>query len=139
MREYKFRGKWIRNKHWVYGYVAKHLDSTITIYDGISDSIVDPKTVGQFTGLLDKNGKEIYEGDIIQVDEYDGKGNWIIEWSDCAWQRTQIETYNGIQPNMYSLEEGLSNPKIIGNIHENPGLLEENNDKFYHKWQKRMY
>lgn len=66
-REIKFRGKRIDNKKWVYGFLAD--EDYINDIDSIdlSSIEVDIDTVCEFTGLLDKNGKEIYEGDIISV------------------------------------------------------------------------
>ena len=132
MREIKFRGKRIDNGKWVYGgYSFCEKDNThwITVMglDHISHigwhQEVVPETVGQFTGLLDGNGKEIYEGDIlknvlnIMVDHepfeivFDNDmGCWC--WADAE---------GNIDPFYSSIAK---NSVVIGNIHDNPELLE---------------
>lgn len=98
---------------------------------------VIPETVGQFTGLLDKNGKEIYEGDILRGDEYpyncDGVDNYFVEivWADnvCGFYRITHKkpnsTVSGISHGNWSEldEEDIKSFEVIGNIHDNPELL----------------
>ena len=80
----------------------------------------------QFTGLKDKNGKEIYEGDIIEYAVQDDGGGWdvcrgSVEFTDCAFQVRLVDgcDFNGL----YEFLCDWDKCEVIGNIHENPELL----------------
>ena len=150
-REMKFRGKRIDNGKWVYGYYfVEAIDDGEGRFDHLSfikekygdhycDYEVDTKTVGQHTGLKDKKGKEIYEGDIVEHSEYAyspfENSISVVEWFDenyCyIFKKKHIKTRED-DPQVYDTEN-LSNagggagqkfyPKIIGNIYENKDLL----------------
>lgn len=130
MREHKYRG--INNfGEWVYGsYVCpKNIHHAIYFevgegsYKEIDWQTVDPKTVGQFTGLKDPNGKDIYEGDILRYTEsgYQQptiRDHGVVSFSDGQWIATWSD---GDVSELYDTEID----QIIGNIHQNPELLKE--------------
>ena len=132
MREIKFRGKRLDNGEWVYGYYfIKERD----IEDGIiwrdipqiqqryGDHFqyfdVDLATVGQYTGLHDKNGKEIYVGDLVAVADYaNWEGVYKIIWDEKNLMY-MLEAF-GDREKLCEFNEYL----VKGNIYENPELCE---------------
>ncbi len=121
MREYRFRGKRLDgDKEWVYGSLIKKwngIKDIYSIFDWPYEYEVDPDKVGQYTGLHDKNGKEIYEGDIIKAKTFNYP--LCIEWDrgECAF--VMRSTHSGATYGfMWEIE-------IIGNIYDNPELLKE--------------
>ena len=75
----------------------------------------------QYTGLKDKNNKEIYEGDIFHIGSK--KILYVVEWIDCGLKGRQIKNKSWI-----GLDYWKDDIEVIGNIYENPELLEENNN-----------
>lgn len=136
MREIKFRGKpkykLSNTPDWIYGcYVivegghyilSKHPD----IYEQTNASnIIDIKTLGQFTGLTDKNGKEIYEGDILRIhpnsDEFHNVEVVFYQGCFCYTRKGAYFTFYSNVPGMNFTKDR----EIIGNIYKNPELLEK--------------
>jgi uncharacterized phage protein (TIGR01671 family) len=132
-RTIKFRGKRVDNGEWVYGFVMswKHFDGTkyvqvVSIKNDAQEYVVIPETVGQFTGLLDKNGKEIYEGDYLM------QGNGFLWEVFYSIDRIQLKRkgmkneYHTVYVSLSSILGYNSIYEVIGNIHDNPELLNNN-------------
>lgn len=127
MREIKFRGKRLDNGEWIKGNSIVRLGDGVFICGWTGVTIkksefynlfteVDPATVGQYTGLKDKNDKKIYEGDILQ-DEIGFKGKIIYSMGAFCGDFGE-----GFELQYFS--EGLHEACILaGNIHDNPELL----------------
>ncbi len=119
MREILFRGKRIDNGEWVYGFPFSY--QVRLVVEGIETLIgdrhrIDPSTVGQYTGLTDKSGKRIFEGDVVECREY---GNLAVVWDYGAFQLMREDTFYDTLDH-YSTRFSV----VIGNIHDNPELLE---------------
>lgn len=128
MREYLFRGKTIANGKWSEGTLLVTKQGCCITPDATVYVAVDPETVGQYTGLTDKNGTKIFEGDIIDFLYRSGYDDYGIVQYDAD------ETEFGFVYN--SIYEGLGRHyqskdiEVIGNIYDNPELLgDENNEK----------
>ena len=139
-REVLFRGKRIDNYEWVYGSFCmdalellkgiRCVNGFIRLYDKDKCKMqmyeVDRETVGQFTGLTDKNGKKIFEGDIVRC----GTGRtckvtFFISPGVSGFDLVPIGGFDAPPPHKWSL---FADTEIIGNIHDNPELLEVHND-----------
>lgn len=130
MREILFRGK--HNGEWVYGSFASAPRKAL-IYE-ISESIptrmegkyVDIKTVGQYTGLTDKNGKRIFEGDIV-VCSQEINGNFIDKHIEIGYVEMKHGAFGLHRKQGYyrPFKDWLEDYEyeVIGNIHDNPELL----------------
>ena len=138
MRQVLFRGKRIDNGEWVLGYAVKHNEcwwiytGEIAIVEGCINEyggtltrsvkyVVDPETVCQYTGLNDKNGKKIFEGDIMIFSAYglnyigsvqfvDGNFSIICGQKAAPFLDDAIKRYQAV---------------AVGNIFDNPELLKE--------------
>ena len=139
MREIKFRGKRKDNGEWIVGYygykelpdehfiIAPTFDSqgSLNRPQYFTDYLVDPETVGQYTGLKDQNGKEIYEGDIQEGGRFD-KEIKIVRYD------TRQSRFKAVPLSLFKANAGnggwtgydVRDYAVIGNIYENPELLE---------------
>lgn len=134
-----FRGKCIRNSKWIYGDLINNYDGRVFIgkvlvlangYEGTSYDIygaeigfdeVDPETVGQFTGLSDRNGNKIFGGDILDTPR------WVVTYL------ANVNAGFGMQAGWYIQRDDIEsckelwcteNHEVLGNIYDNPELLE---------------
>lgn len=138
MREILFRGKRIDNEEWVYGSFCMDaveqfnglcgVDGFIRLYDKAKDKMqmheVDRETVGQFTGLTDKNGKRIFEDDVIHLD-YIGKNRGVEGIATVIFENGKFGVKWGWHKEFVCLD-GFANTtlEIVGNIHDNTQLSE---------------
>lgn len=133
-REIKFRGKRRDGKGWLYGnYITYDEDSNLHVfinppgcYTDNDDHLVFPDTVGQFTGLQDKNGKEIYEGDIIESQNYSHARHYVRYIDDEAKFVAMIISHGSPLMDFCSIRQSWIDKydkKVIGNIHDNPEML----------------
>ena len=149
MREILFRGQ-KPNGEWVQGDLL-HISSGCIIYHGSQTeseikentgaaielfineiSVVKPETIGQFTGLTDKNGVKIFEGDIIQ-DKYDESCNHVIKYfeEESCFGVLYIGLNGSLTPMSRLAKDWINefDKVVIGNIHKNPELLIESHFK----------
>lgn len=149
MREILFRGKDIKG-NWYEGLLAHNISKDewyISNKAGISTAYqVRPETIGQFTGLTDKNGTKIFDGDILQGDEYpycsDGDYNYYAEvvWFDNGCCGFGLCTHKNPKSAVCGISDGncewfedfdSNNWSVVGNIYDNPELIggadDENN------------
>lgn len=148
MHKILFRAKRVDNNEWVYGYYApdmlekthgngvdwafikeqRHEEVTVVTH------YVKKVTVGQFTGLLDKNGREIYEGDIVVQPGskwfdhgYPDHMRGVIKWLYSQWQVTADGSNYALNDNYF--EDGEKTEwEIMGNVHDNPNLFKKEKD-----------
>ena len=122
MREIKFRGRRIEDGAWVcglptykpWGLCIQHSDEHGKF------TTVDHATIGQYTGLKDKNGKEIFEGDVVRCFELmnDCNHRWHsmgVKWEDDGWYFIDEGSAFGGRPNEFIVDEEL---EVIGTMHD---------------------
>ena len=132
MREILFRGKRLDTGEWVEGFLLKVTIDGKSAYlifgdnfcfDGsdvkaLSHALVDPATVGQFIGREDLHGSRIFEGDIVDH----GRGRFVV------WYIKSISRFAGTKPGISFAGFSFENSVKVGNIHDNPELMEVNED-----------
>ena len=148
-RVIKFRGKRLKDGKWIYGHLANYSVShplridQVVIFENmasfatdnfvfvVDDCEVDPSTVGQFTGLLDDNGKEIYEEDILMCvgQRADNKNRVYFRevlFRDGCFRMVSTE-YGLSSPLSYHMVNDRVNWEVVGNVHDNIDLLKGGN------------
>lgn len=135
MREIVFRGKDSITKRWVYGALVQQQDDPLKEkafiisysnyqFGDFSEAVmheVDPETVGQYTGFVDKKGKKIFEGDILSI--YNSKAFlFVVEWNN---QYVLKCTTNGVSDNILNVIESSEDAEVVGNIYDNPEPIKE--------------
>ena len=128
MREILFRGKRTDNGEWIEGDIHKNTEFSKAHIHPSGERVMSfeiiPETVGQYTGLTDKNGKKIFEGDLIRSTETGETA--IVQWfSEHSAFMIWCKTSNQVGF-LYECEKSII--EVIGNIHDNPELIggEEN-------------
>lgn len=139
MREILFRGKRLRDGKWLEGYYVKILNPFAEdgkperhfIFDGTPfNQEINPKTLGQYTGLNDKNGKKVFEGDVLSI-EFHSNGSLFEpshtwhENAEVIWAQNHFGWYAKFANEELSLWEydDSKTIEVIGNIHDNPEML----------------
>lgn len=123
MRQIEFRGKRLDNGEWVYGCYVENKLGNHFIYEVERNGEfvwniyeVDPSTIGQFTGLVDKNGKRIYGGDLIKGKEWERgishRHIGIVEYIGSSFRSVGTNKYLGFHGSVDGSYE------VIGNIHD---------------------
>lgn len=124
MRKILFRGKRTDNGEWVqgypcrYGWIGKEKDYIIPDYASVLYiAEIDPETIGQYTGIVDKYGMKIFEGDVVRYDYEEERG--IVQWdNDTARFIITCSTFTVDFDSVCGEEL-----EIVGNVYDNPELL----------------
>ena len=142
MRDFLFRGKSVNSGKWIYGgyfktdnehYIITNTDNLVGFNLWDYAELIIPETISEFIGLTDKNGKKIFEGDIIAYKNYNGKlvVEGVVKYGNfnCSCCDGVFGWYVGENGDIRNLQEPNDFYEVIGNIHDNPELLEENENE----------
>jgi uncharacterized phage protein (TIGR01671 family) len=138
MREPLYRARRTNIGKWITGFFAywdnkPAIQEAIFFDDGTKQghvwAEVDPTTVGQFTGLLDKNGVRVFEGDILSIPDEHSGGNSTHDYGRVKWDEIYysfaLETQFDCVVFADLVSWDIGNCEVLGNIHDNPTLLAE--------------
>jgi uncharacterized phage protein (TIGR01671 family) len=120
-REIEFCGKSIIDKKWIYGFLS-YSDNEDVYYIGVQELMtpVITESVGQYTGLKDKNGKKIFEGDLISSPNWN-PSTYKVMFQDGEFCFVSLNERE--KPYTNSIHYASKDFEVIGNIHDNPELL----------------
>lgn len=126
-REYRTNYK---NGDWVYGLVTTmyddrfpNLPAEMKNTDGVSGIDVDHRTIGEYTGLTDKNGVKIFEGDIVKCVSRLDYANMIVIFEDGEFRMVKCEDYKTYTTGNGYFSARCFHKEVIGNIYDNPELV----------------
>ena len=134
-RKIKFRGRITKSTEWVYGSLIVYPDGEYNILSQrkensskMDDWYVDKQTVGQFTGLYDKNGQEVYEGDIVKrkIIKSDFYPEQYMPHIKMCPEIRFGEEFITRMPKQKDIDNGIIDNfdyEVVGNIYDNPELL----------------
>ena len=131
MREILFRGKRTNNGEWIEGSLCATIPSdedfyTISYFDFegyyVEEKVI-PKTVGQYTGLTDKNDKKIFEDDIVYCKSRLDNANMVVIFECGQFRMILSENYHSYQTNSGFYDINCFDKEVIGNIYDTPELL----------------
>lgn len=136
MRQIRFRARSTESGEWLKGDL-RHYEGDVYIFDqgGSKGELAESETVGQFTGLTDEFGHEVYEGDIVALDGSPGLGLRVVVFYEESFNIATRAEYDSLQQgahpylNDYAHMECLNSwsntglVRVVGNIHDNPEIL----------------
>lgn len=129
MREILFRGKSLKDNKWTEGYyhryswAGKERDYIIPDYEGAVWGVeVDSNTIGQYTGLIDSNGRKIFEGDVIQDGNFE-YNKYVVEYSTERGGFLPFAHGDGCGCCETATLRDSTCHAVIGNIYDNPELV----------------
>jgi uncharacterized phage protein (TIGR01671 family) len=139
MREILFKGKRLDNGEWITGHLLRYDDGRARIVPNNTDifcfekdeSIIQtvahriaPETVGQYTGFVDKNGKKIFEGDIVSICN-SKTFFFIVYWNHAVKSFILKSTVNGVNGIDCNVLNSTQDIEVVGNIYDNPELIKD--------------